>query len=502
MSGSAGMEILDRKEIRTAFICYSRKQLRQATAVRDLLHYLGINVFIDHLLVRAGNWRPQLENALLSSDIVILLWSRHASKSSEVARELVLVATKKTPVVPILLDGTELPADLAEWQALTETRAINEVLEFHRRLVSTGADKRRVREEVHRLLVSHGLPVNDDQRLRRAIDVLFGFSIGLLASLLFSLRGAIGTVRQSATIGVPSWLAVGGVISLALALLLRDHQNTEALEDAQIAIRQLEVRVTTCDGLQAACEQSRGELLDSLDSANARSGRLSAWVTRAWTAATSRDRRRIEHQIPFVVGEVAAGGDQGQERSVEASSATLIAPLSVMISPNSRLISAATPSLTWPVDYTRESRGDSVVVLSASSRRTICSVEVGELARDALVFSDDSRSIWVGGQDCTLYKIDSATCEFSKIELESECYSWAWGFDARRDRVAFVGNRGVVRAYLLADQPHLERLANLDYPYDPDGARLEFSRDGKSLVAAIYNYSAADRWFWIPLDPT
>ncbi|MBN8492515.1 MAG: toll/interleukin-1 receptor domain-containing protein, partial [Burkholderiales bacterium] len=63
-------------------------------------------------------WRPVLELLICRADRVLLVWSRRAAASTEVARELQTARLCGVPVVPVLLDSTPLPADVGQIHAV------------------------------------------------------------------------------------------------------------------------------------------------------------------------------------------------------------------------------------------------------------------------------------------------------------------------------------------------------------------------------------------------
>ena len=57
-------------------------------------------------------WREAVAVGICASKRVLLLWSRRAARSPEVAREIQTAMLCGVPVVPVLLDGAPLPGDV------------------------------------------------------------------------------------------------------------------------------------------------------------------------------------------------------------------------------------------------------------------------------------------------------------------------------------------------------------------------------------------------------
>ena len=98
-------------------IVYSRLDAPQAVRAQRLAR-LYDHVLIDTDLAPGVPWRHALELGICTSDRVLLLWSRRAAASAEVAREIQTARMCGVPVVPVLLDSTPLPSDVGQLQAI------------------------------------------------------------------------------------------------------------------------------------------------------------------------------------------------------------------------------------------------------------------------------------------------------------------------------------------------------------------------------------------------
>lgn len=71
------------------FISYSRSDVSWARKLEDALAREGLKVFLDEKRLQAGvNWEDALDNALLASRNVVVLWSDGAEQSNWVSREV------------------------------------------------------------------------------------------------------------------------------------------------------------------------------------------------------------------------------------------------------------------------------------------------------------------------------------------------------------------------------------------------------------------------------
>lgn len=75
-------------------------------------------VLIDTAVEPGSRWRPTIAAMLLSAQTVLIFWSASAAASPEVAAEWRIALAGPARVVPVLLDNTPLPPDLAALQAI------------------------------------------------------------------------------------------------------------------------------------------------------------------------------------------------------------------------------------------------------------------------------------------------------------------------------------------------------------------------------------------------
>lgn len=105
---------------RVVFVSYARVDRLAVEPAVDLLRAGGVEVFVDVLSIGFGErWKDVLIDALARCERVLVFWSRAAAASEWVDREWRSALAMGKKIVPTLLDRTPLPAELAEFQAIT-----------------------------------------------------------------------------------------------------------------------------------------------------------------------------------------------------------------------------------------------------------------------------------------------------------------------------------------------------------------------------------------------
>ena len=101
------------------FVSYSRRDSALVTPVVALLRASEALVFRDADGLKPGKrWREQLSTAIEESKIVLVFWCHHAHDSEEVCKEYAAAISLKKDVLPVLIDETPLPPELAEYQCI------------------------------------------------------------------------------------------------------------------------------------------------------------------------------------------------------------------------------------------------------------------------------------------------------------------------------------------------------------------------------------------------
>jgi hypothetical protein len=102
------------------FVSYSRADNSRVLPLVEFLRRRGYRVFYDQQeILVADKWKERLSRSVASSRVLILCWSREAAASEYVRYELFRAEGLRKPVLPWLLDNTELPK-LVEIQGIVQ----------------------------------------------------------------------------------------------------------------------------------------------------------------------------------------------------------------------------------------------------------------------------------------------------------------------------------------------------------------------------------------------
>lgn len=103
-----------------AFISYARDDFLFAESLKKGLDAGHLRVFLDVRSLRtAQEWPPQLGAALRKSRMMVLCWSEKALVSHWVEAELNVCLLTGKPVLPWMLDSTQLPATLSRTHGIS-----------------------------------------------------------------------------------------------------------------------------------------------------------------------------------------------------------------------------------------------------------------------------------------------------------------------------------------------------------------------------------------------
>ena len=127
------------------FISYARSDAQQMNRVRGIVSAMAPSdsVFVDSMSILPGSdWKDALAKALATSQIVFLVWTRAASKSDWVQKEIEVAlalyyATGVPRIVPIAFAGVPLPEALSSFQIVEMGTEHNET-SWHTRVLSAG----------------------------------------------------------------------------------------------------------------------------------------------------------------------------------------------------------------------------------------------------------------------------------------------------------------------------------------------------------------------------
>ena len=102
------------------FVSYARANSERVQPLVELLRASGYRVFYDQQEIQAGDkWKDWLSRSVAASRVLVLCWSCEAAASEYVRYELFRAEGLKKPVLPWLMDATELPK-LVEIQGIVQ----------------------------------------------------------------------------------------------------------------------------------------------------------------------------------------------------------------------------------------------------------------------------------------------------------------------------------------------------------------------------------------------
>jgi len=98
---------------RSVFFSYAREDARLVDWLRRWLEHTGWTVWIDHLSIRGGaQWAGEIEKAITSSSVVVLLLSSNSVGSQWVGSELSAAVDRRVPIVVVDVDDPTLPQSM------------------------------------------------------------------------------------------------------------------------------------------------------------------------------------------------------------------------------------------------------------------------------------------------------------------------------------------------------------------------------------------------------
>ena len=86
------------------FISYRRSDEHHARVLHDLLKTRGVDAWYDAELPAGEDWRTATANALVKAPIFVLLFSRNAASSDDIAKELAAATFQKKLVIPVRIE--------------------------------------------------------------------------------------------------------------------------------------------------------------------------------------------------------------------------------------------------------------------------------------------------------------------------------------------------------------------------------------------------------------
>lgn len=96
------------------FISYSSKDREFSSKLAELLRVDGLSVWMDvGGIAPAAMWSTEIVNALKSAKLVVLVGSINSFQSHNVVKEVSIASEQQTPIIPLIIDDSEIPDKLA-----------------------------------------------------------------------------------------------------------------------------------------------------------------------------------------------------------------------------------------------------------------------------------------------------------------------------------------------------------------------------------------------------
>ena len=87
------------------FISYRRADQAKARLLHALLKQRGVDAWYDALLGAGEDWRHKTASALEAAPIFVLLFSKTASESDDISKELAAATFSKKLVIPVRIEN-------------------------------------------------------------------------------------------------------------------------------------------------------------------------------------------------------------------------------------------------------------------------------------------------------------------------------------------------------------------------------------------------------------
>src|SRR6184192_3668559 len=101
----------------SVFLSYSREDVAKAEAVAEALERLGHSVWWDRRIHGGSRFSKEIDQALKSSDVVLVHWSRASVESAWVQDEAA-EGRDSGRLVPVVIDDSKPPLGFRQYQAI------------------------------------------------------------------------------------------------------------------------------------------------------------------------------------------------------------------------------------------------------------------------------------------------------------------------------------------------------------------------------------------------
>ncbi|MFK8047524.1 MAG: toll/interleukin-1 receptor domain-containing protein [Halioglobus sp.] len=200
------------------FCSYSSADRGRVTGLGLLLEALGHEIFLDHKTIKPGSrWQTSLQTGLDQADVLLAYWTRSASLSEWVRKEIEYfhVHYPHRLIVPVLGDETPLSELLDGYQHSDFCPLINELLLLKRTMASQGAKPAQIQVAISKRLGEAGIELEgkDLEKLFKLFATA-GF-LGLISAPVLNFQAAGNRIIELlAQLSRYEWMSFGTVALL------------------------------------------------------------------------------------------------------------------------------------------------------------------------------------------------------------------------------------------------------------------------------------------------
>ncbi len=113
----------------TIFVSYTKEDTDCAEHIRQSLEAKGYTIWREptSLTMESILYPRTIENVILGSAVFVLVWSSSAAQSEWVERHILFAQQLEKSIVPVVIDGTDLPTTLIVSMTITIQTSCNDV---------------------------------------------------------------------------------------------------------------------------------------------------------------------------------------------------------------------------------------------------------------------------------------------------------------------------------------------------------------------------------------
>lgn len=268
------------------FISYRRADQAKAVLLWKLLHERGVDAWYDQLVPSGEDWRAATANALVAAPIFVLLFSKTASQSEDIAKELGAATFQKKLVIPVRLEDIHPEgAFLYELAARNWFDAFNDTDARLAILADRLAALVKGGKEAHDAAIKLGAPggqkiVAREKKSKRSIYAIGGLIIAGLAIVMPTIRDLVspkGPATAGSTAGAQRIAFFGFTAPKddAAAASVASAATDQSFRTFSVRQSDIAARASTVDAVDAGDDtQDRIDIAAEIDARFALGGEI------------------------------------------------------------------------------------------------------------------------------------------------------------------------------------------------------------------------------------